>query len=161
MISEPDDQHLKSVRCCDHRENPSYLYRAADQHGQVIDVLVSTRRDAAARNFFTRAVRVGPRPVEVTTDRVSVHLPARDRRPRLCGASRHRAVGERSRGSQPRSAQRVATADAGAKRLASARTVASGHAFVQNLRRGQHQLTADLAVHHRIRVAFDELASCL
>ena len=37
----------------------TYLYRATDQHGQVIDVLVSERRDGpAARAFFTR----GPRP---------------------------------------------------------------------------------------------------
>jgi transposase-like protein len=35
-----------------------YLYRAVDQQGQVIDVLVSVRRDAvAARRFFTRALR--------------------------------------------------------------------------------------------------------
>ncbi|MFI5898414.1 IS6 family transposase, partial [Actinoplanes sp. NPDC051513] len=35
-----------------------YAYRAIDQYGQVIDVLVSTRRDAAAaRRFFTRAPR--------------------------------------------------------------------------------------------------------
>jgi transposase-like protein len=34
-----------------------YVYRAIDQHGQVIDVLVSTRRDAAvARRFFRRAL---------------------------------------------------------------------------------------------------------
>jgi transposase, IS6 family len=26
----------------------TYVYRGVDQHGQVIDVLVSTRRDAAA-----------------------------------------------------------------------------------------------------------------
>jgi transposase-like protein len=33
----------------------AYLYRAADQHGQVIDVLLPMRRDlAAARRFFTR-----------------------------------------------------------------------------------------------------------
>jgi transposase-like protein len=33
-----------------------YLYRAIDQYGQVIDVLVSTKRDlAATRRFFTRA----------------------------------------------------------------------------------------------------------
>jgi len=33
----------------------SYLYRAADQHGQVIDVLLSVRRDlAGARRFFSR-----------------------------------------------------------------------------------------------------------
>jgi transposase, IS6 family len=34
-----------------------YVYRAVDQHGQVIDVLVSRRRDiAAARRFFTTAM---------------------------------------------------------------------------------------------------------
>jgi IS6 family transposase len=36
-----------------------YVYRAVDQHGQVIDVLFSTHRDAAAaRRFFTRALRM-------------------------------------------------------------------------------------------------------
>src|ERR1700693_1881958 len=36
----------------------AYLYRAVDQHGQVIAVLLSTSRDlAAARRFFTRALR--------------------------------------------------------------------------------------------------------
>jgi IS6 family transposase len=35
-----------------------YVYRAIDQYGQVIDVLVCARRDdAAARRFFTRALR--------------------------------------------------------------------------------------------------------
>jgi len=29
-----------------------YLYRAVDQFGQVIDVLLSTRRDGTARRFF-------------------------------------------------------------------------------------------------------------
>jgi transposase-like protein len=48
----------------------TYLYRAIDQHGQVIDVLLSERRDlAAARRFFTRALRLGTVPAEVTTDR--------------------------------------------------------------------------------------------
>jgi transposase-like protein len=52
-----------------------YLYRAVDQHGQVIDVLVSQRRDArAARTFFARALTHGPSPVEVTTDRAPVYL---------------------------------------------------------------------------------------
>jgi transposase-like protein len=52
----------------------TYLYRAVDQFGQVIDVLVSTRRDAeAARVFFARAGRFGPAPVEVTTDRAAVY----------------------------------------------------------------------------------------
>jgi transposase-like protein len=52
----------------------TYLYRAVDQHGQVLDVLVSERRDAAAaREFFSRALHVGPSPVEVTTDRAPMY----------------------------------------------------------------------------------------
>ncbi len=48
----------------------TYLYRAVDQYGQVIDVWLSTRRDlTAARTFFTRALATGSLPVEVTTDR--------------------------------------------------------------------------------------------
>ena len=51
-----------------------YLYRAIDQFGQVIDVLVSERRDlAATRRFFTRAPEHGPRPSEVTTDRAPAY----------------------------------------------------------------------------------------
>jgi transposase-like protein len=35
-----------------------YVYRAIDQYGQVIDVLLTARRDAvAARRFFTRALK--------------------------------------------------------------------------------------------------------
>ena len=52
----------------------TYLYRAVDQHGQVIDVLLSVRRDlGAARRFFTRALRAGTIPAEVTTDRAHVY----------------------------------------------------------------------------------------
>jgi IS6 family transposase len=47
-----------------------YLCRAVDQHGQVIDVLLSVRRDlGAARRLFARALRAGAIPAEVTTDR--------------------------------------------------------------------------------------------
>jgi transposase-like protein len=52
-----------------------YLYRAVDQYGQVIDVLLSEQRDtAAARLFFVRALRHGPAPVEVTTDKAGPYL---------------------------------------------------------------------------------------
>ena len=48
----------------------AYLYRAVDQHGQVIDVLLSARRNlAAGRRFFSHALRAGATPAEVTTDR--------------------------------------------------------------------------------------------
>jgi DDE domain len=52
----------------------AYLYRTVDQHGQVIDVLLSARRDlAAARRFSTRALRSGTVPAEVTTDRAPAY----------------------------------------------------------------------------------------
>jgi transposase-like protein len=53
----------------------TYLYRAIDQHGQVVDVLLSVRRDlAAARTFFARALTVGVTPTEVTTDKAHAYL---------------------------------------------------------------------------------------
>ena len=49
-----------------------YVYRAVDEHGQVIDVLVSRRRDiAAARAFFAKAVLAHGQPHEVVTDRAA------------------------------------------------------------------------------------------
>jgi transposase-like protein len=52
-----------------------YVHRTIDQHGQVIDVLVSARRDAAAaRRVFRRALRmlkVTPR--EAVTDAAPVY----------------------------------------------------------------------------------------
>jgi IS6 family transposase len=114
----------------------TYLYRAVDQHGQVIDVLVSTRRNAdTARAFFTHAMTLGPAPVEVTTDRAPVYPRVIDE---LVQGARH--VLERY-------ANNVVEADhgrlkarlrpmRGLKRMRSARTIAAGHAFVQNLRRG-------------------------
>ncbi len=51
-----------------------YLYRAVDQFGQVIDVLVSEKRDlAATRRFFTQALDHGPQPTEVSTDRAAAY----------------------------------------------------------------------------------------
>ena len=138
-----------------------YLHRAVDQHGQVIDVLVSTRRDTtAARAFFARALRCATAPVEVTTDRAPVY-------PRVV----HELV-PRARHVVEQYANNIVEADhgrlksrlrpmRGLKRLASARTIAAGHAFVQNLRRGYYDIVADEPLVNRVRLAFDELASCL
>ncbi len=64
-----------------------YLYRAVDQFGRVIDVLVSEQRDAAAaRRFFIRALAHAPAPVEVTTDRAAAYLKVLDD---LLPAARH------------------------------------------------------------------------
>ena len=47
------------------------------------------------------------------------------------------------------------------KRHRSARTLAAGHAFVQNLRRGHYELATDVPARHRIRTAFDQLTMAI
>ena len=46
----------------------------------------------------------------------------------------------------------------GLKRDRSARILAAGHAFVQNLRRGHYEFATDVPMPHRICQAFDQLA---
>lgn len=56
-----------------------YVSWAVDQHGQVIDVYVSQRRNiAAARKFFTTALAAHGRPAEVTTDLTAPLLACRE-----------------------------------------------------------------------------------
>ncbi|MBA2559465.1 MAG: hypothetical protein H0V07_06175 [Propionibacteriales bacterium] len=40
----------------------------------------------------------------------------------------------------------------------SARTLTTGHAFIQNLRRGHDDIATDAPVHHQLPAPFDELA---
>ena len=46
----------------------------------------------------------------------------------------------------------------GLNRHRSARILAAGHAFVQNLRRGHYDSATEVLDHHRLRIAFDDLA---
>src|SRR6266702_3615858 len=139
----------------------TYLYRAVDQHGQVIDVLVSTRRNAdAARSFFTHALAAGSAPMDVTTDRAPVYPRVLDE---LLPAARHiteQYANNAIEADHGRLKARLRPMR-GLHRLRSARTIAAGHAFVQNLRRGYYELAAGEASCDRVRVAFDELAHCL
>ena len=67
----------------------TYLYRAVDQHGQVIDVLVSERRDAACGAGVLRP-RADARPVAGRGHhRPGTGLSAGDRRARPGRAARH------------------------------------------------------------------------
>src|SRR6266542_3697307 len=60
-----------------------YIYRAIDEHGQIVDVYVSPTRDTiAARTFFERAIACsGTTPVGSSPTRP---LPIRQRWPRQC-----------------------------------------------------------------------------
>jgi transposase, IS6 family len=136
----------------------TYLYRAVDQHGQVIDVLLSTRRDlAAARRFFTRALRTGTIPAEVTTDRAPVYPRVLDE---LIPSALHTVeqyANNPVEADHGRLKARLRPMR-GLKRHRSARILAAGHAFVQNLRRGHYDIATDTPSHHRLRIAFDDLA---
>jgi transposase, IS6 family len=135
----------------------TYLYRAIDQHGQVIDVLLSQRRDlAAARRFFTRALHAGTTPAEVTTDRAPAYPRVLDE---LIPSALHtveRYANNPVEADHGRLKARLRPMR-GLKRHRSAQTLAAGHAFLQNLRRGHYELATDVPARHRIRAAFDEL----
>jgi len=139
-----------------------YVYRAVDQHGQVIEVSVSKRRNVAvATRFFETMLAGRERPREVTTDLAAPLLRVVNdlllevlhdtsqygNNPIECDHGRLKA---RFRPMRDLQTDRTAT------------VVICGHAFVQNLRRGHYELGVE-ARHERLRVAaaFDELTAMI
>jgi transposase-like protein len=135
-----------------------YLYRAVDQYGQVIDVLLSEQRDSpAARRFFTRALAYGPPPVEVNTDKAGPYLRVLEE---LVPAAAHvteQYGNNRIEADHGRLKARLRPMR-GLKRFRSAARIAAGHAFVQNLRRRHYELATDVPPPLRLAAAFSELA---
>jgi transposase-like protein len=136
-----------------------YLYRAVDQYGQVIDVLLTERRDtAAARRFFVQALRQGPSPVEVTTDKAAAYLRVLDE---LAPAALHvteQYANNAVEADHGRLKARLRPTR-GLKRLRSAAVITAGQ--VQNLRRGHYELATDVPPQHRLTVAFAELVRAI
>jgi IS6 family transposase len=136
-----------------------YVYRAVDQYGQVIDVYVSAKRDtAAARAFFERALATaGAAPAEVVTDRAPVYPKLIDE---LFPAAWHH--------SEQYANNRIEADHWQLKRRlrpmrhlrndGTAAAIITGHALVQNVRRGHYHLTSGLPVKLRLAAAFDELS---
>jgi IS6 family transposase len=135
-----------------------YVYRAIDQFGQVVDVFVPPRRDVkAARRSFEQAIGTTRRtPVEVVTDKAAAY-------PGLAGGAAarslasHRSVCRPPRRGRPRSPQGEAATGARARAGPQARVVIAGHALVQNVRRGHHELAVEVPVTRRLAVAFHKL----
>jgi len=157
---KPTRLQQESRHCHDRVFEPNkraYLYRAAGQHGQVIDVLLSVRRDlAAARRLFTRAVAAGTVPAEVTTDRAPIYPRVLDE---LIPSALHTVeqyANNPIEADHGRLKARLRPMR-GLKRHRSARILAAGHAFVQNLRRGHYDIATEVPEHHRLRKAFDDL----
>jgi transposase-like protein len=151
-----DETYLKVGR------NWRYLYRAIDQFGQVVDVLLWTKRDAgAARRFFMKAMAsTDTEPAGVVTDRAQAYLGVLDE---LLPGAFHDVE---------QYANNVLEADhgrlksrlrpmRGLKTGTSAQLVSCGHAFVQNLRRGHFELGVDVPPKLRLAQAFAELAPAI
>jgi len=136
-----------------------YVYRAIDQFGQVIDLLVSARQDAmAAHRFFQRALGTAKvQPVGVVTDRAATYPMVLEE---LLPAAWHRTeryANNRVEADHGRVKARLRPMR-GLKQDASARVIIAGHAFVQNLRRGHYELAGEEPVNRRAAIAFAELA---
>jgi transposase, IS6 family len=134
----------------------AYLYRVIDQHGQVVDVLLSMRRDlAAARRFFIRAVQAGTIPAEVTTDCAYVAGPRRADPPAL--HTFEQDANNPIEADHGRLKARLRSMR-GLRSHRSVRILAAGHSFVQNVRRGHYDIVTDVHDHHKLRKVFDDLA---
>ena len=138
-----------------------YVYRAVDQYGQIIDVFVSRRRDfRAARRFFATALRAHGEPVEVVTDRAPALRAAIEGLMPAAFHNTEQYANNRVECDHGRLKARLRPMR-GLKRDHSARLVMSGHALMQNLRRGHYELGTDARVHRRIETAFTELARAI
>lgn len=139
----------------------AYLYRAVDQYGQVIDVMLSLHRDlAAARRFFVRALRVGPRPVEITTDRAAAYPRVLDE---LIPAAMHTIEQYANNPVECDHGRLKAQLRPmrGLKRHRSVRIIGTGHAFVQNIRRGNYEIATETPTALRLAATFTELAAAI
>ena len=135
--------------------------RAIDQFRQVIDVLVSEKRDlAATHRFFIHILKYGPRPTEVSTDRAPAYPRVLDELLPLACHIMEKYANNAIEADHGRLKPRLRPMR-GLQRLRSARVICAGHAFVHNLRRGRYELGVETNPRHRLSAAFTELVDAI
>ena len=135
-----------------------YVYRAVDQHGQIIDVFVSPRRDThAARRFFETALRAHGEPIEVVTDRAPALRAVIDELMAAVFHNTEQYANNRIEADHGRLKARLRPMR-GLKRDRTAQVIICGHALMQNIRRGHYELGCEARTHRRVATAFTELA---
>ena len=134
-----------------------YVYRAFDGHGRVVDVFVSEHRGiASARAFVATSALARRIATEVIADRGAALanvtpdlIPAAFHDAGQCESNRceagHGRLKARLRPMRGRKTDRTAS------------VVIRGRAFVQNVRRGHHELGVEASPVFRLAAAFDEL----
>lgn len=140
----------------------TYIYRAIDEYGQVVDAYFSRRRNAkAAQPFFEGAIQeTGATPERVVTDRAKCYPPAL--RKVLPGVEhrRSRYLNNGLERDHSHLKQRVRPMR-GFKQARSAQILVRGHALVQNLRQGFSTLTERISQPLRLLTAWPLLAQAI
>ncbi len=139
-----------------------YLFRAIDEQGQILDVYLSDRRDAAAvQRFFEGALDTsGTAPTCVTTDKAKCYPPALRT---VLPLAEHRSSKYLNNGlerdhqhlkGRVQLMRRFKTPDG-------ASTFCQGHTVIRNLGRGFSSLTAGSVPRLRLATAWSTLAASL
>lgn len=139
-----------------------YLFRAIDEHGQIVDVYLSDRRDrTAAQAFFEATITTSSViPTRITTDTAKCYPPAlRAVLPEAEHRSSKYLNNGLERDHQPlkgrvRPMRHLKTAGGAA-------TFCHGHALIRNLGCGYSSLTAKVAPRQRLATAWSALAATL
>jgi IS6 family transposase len=139
-----------------------YVYRAVDQHSQVTDVYVSKRRNTtAARRSFDTVLGAPGRPADITTDLAAPLLRIVNEVLFDALHNTEQYANNRVETDHGRLKARLRPMP-GLKRDRTASAVIRSHAFIQNLRRGHHELGVNASNQHlRVAAAFDELAEAI
>jgi IS6 family transposase len=140
----------------------TYIYRAIDEDGQVVDAYFSERRNAkAAQAFFDRALtETGVVPERVDTDKAKCYPPALRA---VLPAVKHRHSKYLNNGLErdhQHFKQRIGSMR-GFKNSAAADILCRGHALIQNLRNGFSRLTAAVPRALRLMTAWSLLAQAI
>ncbi len=139
-----------------------YLFRAIDEHGQIVDVYLSNRRDrAAAQVFFNGAMQISTvTPSRVTTDKAKCYPPAL--------RAVFRTVEHRSSKYLNNGLERDHQHLKGRvrpmrwfKTVGGASNFCHGHTLIRNLGRGFSSLTAAVLPRQRLATAWSILAASL
>ena len=140
----------------------TYIYRAIDEAGQVVDAYFSQRRNSkAAQAFFERAIdETGMKPERVTTDKAKCYPPAlravlpdvEHRTSKYLNNGIERDHGHLKQRLYPMR---------GFKQATSADIITRGHALVRNLRNGFSSLTLHVPLNLRLAVAWPQLAQAI
>jgi transposase-like protein len=139
-----------------------YLFRAIDEQGQIIDVYLSDRRNAAAAQaFFEAAIDTSTvTPTRVTSDKAKCYPPALRA---VLPTVEHRTSKYLNNGLE-RDHQHLKGRIRPMRRfktVGGASNFSRGHALIRNLARGFSELTVKVAPRLRLATAWAALASIL